>query len=120
MQDLIFLTDIKKHLQTLNFALQGIQKIISDFLKQFHVKIRIFQKEINLKTFCHFFDLRTTVNAIPEVRTEHKVEEYKDKWQGLAEELQSRFGNFQELKPCFTFLINPLDSDVIYDNFPVC
>ena len=60
------------------------------------------------------------MNAIPEVLTEHKVEEYKDKLQGLGEEFQSRFGDLQELKPSFTFLVNLFDSDVINDNFPVC
>ena len=30
IQGLVFLTDIMKHLQTLNFALQGTEKVISD------------------------------------------------------------------------------------------
>ena len=52
--------------------------------------------------------------------TEHKIKEYKDKFQGLWEEFQSRFGNFQELKPCFTFLVNSFDVNVINDNCAVC
>ena len=39
---------------------------------------------------------------------------------GLGEEYQSRFGDLQELKPRFTYLVNPFNGDVITDNFPVC
>ena len=35
--------------------------------------------------------------------------------QGLLEEFQARFDNLQELEPFFTFLVNPLDCDVIND-----
>ena len=59
------------------------------------------------KTFRRFPNLKMTVNAFTEVITGHKVEEYKDKLQGLLEEFQTRFDDLQELKPCFTFLVNP-------------
>ena len=38
------------------------------------------------KTFRHFPNLKMTVNAFTEVITDQKVEEYKDKLQGLREE----------------------------------
>ena len=38
------------------------------------------------KTFRHFPNLKMTVNAFTEVITDQKVEEYKDKLQGLLEE----------------------------------
>ena len=38
------------------------------------------------KTFCHFSNLKMTVNAFTVVITDHRVEEYKDKLQGLLEE----------------------------------
>ena len=72
------------------------------------------------KTFCHFPSLKMIVNAFTEVITDHKVEEYKDKLQGLLEEFQARFDDLQELKPCFTFLVNPFDIDVINDGCLVC
>ena len=50
---------------------------------------------------------------------EHKIKEYKDNLQGLWEEFRSRFGDLQELKPCFTFLVNSFDIDVINDGCPV-
>ena len=43
------------------------------------------------------------------------MEEYKDKLQGLLEELQARFDKLQELKPCFTFLVNLFDINAIND-----
>ena len=54
-------------------------------------------------------------NAFTEVITDHKVEKYNDKLQGLMEKFQARFGDLQGLKPCFTFLVNPFDIDLIYD-----
>ena len=56
-----------------------------------------------------------TVNAFTVVITDHKVEEYKDKLQGLMEDFQARFDDLQELKLCFTFLVNSFDTDVIND-----
>ena len=35
--------------------------------------------------------------------------------QGLLEEFQARFDDLQELKPCFEFLVNSFDIDVIND-----
>ena len=61
-----------------------------------------------------------TTNAFTEVITNPKVEEYKDKLQGMLEELQARFDDLQELKPCFTFFVNPFDIDVINDGCLVC
>ena len=80
----MFFTDIMKHLQILN-------------------KIKVFQRDTMSKTFRHFPNLKMTVNAFTEVITDHKVEEYKDKLQGLLEEFQARFDDLQELKlyvPC--------------------
>ena len=37
------------------------------------------------------------VNAFTEVITDHKVEKYKDKLQGLLNEFQARFDNLQDL-----------------------
>ena len=56
-----------------------------------------------------------TVNVFTEVITDHKVENYKDKLQGLLKEFQARIDDLQELKPCFTFLVNSFDIDVIND-----
>ena len=72
------------------------------------------------KTFRPFCNLKMRVNAFTEVITDHRVEEYKDKSQGLLKEFQARFDDLQEHKPCFTFLVNPFDIDVINDGCLVC
>ena len=116
IQDLMFLTDIMKHLLILNLSLQGTEKIISDLTQtvfSFQKKFKVFQSDIMSKPFRHFPNLKMAVNAFTEVITDHKVEEYKDKLKGLLEEFHARFDDLQELKPCFTFLVNPFDIDVI-------
>ena len=123
VQDLMFLTDIMKHLQTLNLALLGTEKIISDLAQtvfSFQNKIKVFQRDIMSKTFRYFGNLKMTVNAFTEVTTDHKVEKYEDKLQGLLKEFQARFDNLQGLKTCFTFLANPFNIDLINDGCLVC
>ncbi|KAG7168368.1 hypothetical protein Hamer_G002396 [Homarus americanus] len=44
---------------------------------------------------------------------DHKLEEYKDKLQGLLDNFLTRFDDLQQLKPCFAFLVNPFKVDVI-------
>ena len=97
----MFFTDIMKHLQILNLALHGTEKIIS-YLAQtvfsFQNKIKVFQRDIMSKTFCNFSNLKMTVNAFTEVVKDHKVEEYRDKLRGLLEEFIVRFDDLQELE----------------------
>ena len=116
--DLMFLIDIIKHLQILNLALEGTETIISNLAQtviSFQNKTQVFQRDIMSKTFRHFPNLKMTVNAFTVVITDHKVEEYKDKLQGLLEEFQARVDDLQGLKPYFTFLVNLFDIDVIND-----
>ena len=40
--------------------------------------------------------------------------------QGLLEEFQAKFDDFQELKPCSTFVVIPFDIDVINDVCLIC
>ena len=95
----MFLTDVMKHLQILNLALLDfIQTVFS-----FQNKIKVFQRDIMLKTFRRFSNLKITMNAFTEVITDHKVEKYKNKLEELLEEFQARFDDLQELKlyvPC--------------------
>ena len=82
----MFLIDILKHLQIINLALQDTERIKSDLAQtviSFQNKIKAFQRDIMSKTFHHFPNFKMTVNAFTEVITDHKVEEYKDKLQGL-------------------------------------
>ena len=123
MQDLMFLTDVMKHLQNLNLALQGSEKVISDLAQtvlSFQKKIKVFQRDIMTKSFYHFPNFKMRMNSFPEEAiSDHKTEEYKNKLQELLEDFQARFEDLQELKPCFAFLINPFNVNVVSDGCPV-
>ena len=120
--NLMFLIDITMHLQILYFKLQGGEKIITNFAHSvfgFQNKIKVFRRDIShVKNFPSFSQPQND-SAFTEVITDHKVEEYKVKLQGLLKEFLARFDDLQELKPYFTFLVNPFDIDVIYDGCPV-
>jgi len=53
-------------------------------------------------------------NAFHEKSTaDHKVNEYKNTLQGLLDEFQVRFDDLYEYKPCFAFLVNPFNINVV-------
>ena len=87
IQDLIFLTDIMKHLQILNLALQGTEKIIS-YLAQtvfsFQNKIKVFQK-LNVKNFPSFSQSQNVSECIYRSNNRPQSGRIKDKLQGLLE-----------------------------------
>ncbi|XP_061468686.1 general transcription factor II-I repeat domain-containing protein 2-like [Rhineura floridana] len=122
MQDLMFLTDIMNHLQTLNLPLQGKDKIVSDLTQtifSFQNEIRVFQRDILSRNFSYFPNLKRRVNTFPDIEIkDHKLEEYEDKLQGLLDNFLDRFEDLQKLKPCFAFLVNPFMVDVINDGCP--
>ena len=114
MHNLMFLTDVMHHLQTLNLTLQGKDQLVSDLSQKifsFQKKLRLFQRDLLSKRFDHFPNLRKINIEIKE----EKVEEYKGKLQELLAEFQSRFQDLQMLKPCFSFFVNPFEVDVITD-----
>ncbi|XP_076330667.1 EPM2A-interacting protein 1-like [Tachypleus tridentatus] len=119
MQDLMFLTDIMNNLQTFNLALQGKDKIDSDLIQtifSFQNKIRLFQRDILSRNFSYFLNLKRRVNKFLDIEIkDYKLEEYKDKLQGLLDNFLDRFEDLQKLKSCFAFLINPFMVDVIND-----
>ena len=83
IQDLMFFTDIMQHLNTLNLALQGKDKLLSDLSQTvfgFQNKIRIFQNDLLSKKFSHFSNLSRRINAFPDIEIKNeKLEDYKDK-----------------------------------------
>ena len=61
MHDLMFLTDVMHHLQTLNLTLQGKDQLVSDLFQKifsFQKKLRLFQRDLLSKRFDHFPNLR--------------------------------------------------------------
>ena len=83
IQDLMFFTDIMQHLNTLNLALQGKDKLLSDISHthfDFQNKIKIFQNDLLSKKFSHFPNLSRRINAFPDIEIKNeKLEDYKDK-----------------------------------------
>lgn len=121
LEDLMFLTDIMQHLQTLNLSLQGKDKLISDLTQtvfSFQKKIQIFQKDILSKEFRHFPRLQNKVSTNCNGGIQLiKLGAYRDKLQSLLEDFQTRFNDLHQLNSCFAFLINPFMVDVIKDGF---
>ncbi|XP_065650307.1 general transcription factor II-I repeat domain-containing protein 2-like [Hydra vulgaris] len=65
LQDLLFLTDVMQHLPNLNLSLQGKEKNIYDLAQtifSFQKKIALFQKDLTLKTFNHFPQMKKMIH----------------------------------------------------------
>ena len=68
----------------------------------------------------HFPNLSRRVNTFPDTEIkDHKLDEYKDKLQGLLDNFLTRFDDLRKLKPSFTFLVNPSMVDMVNDGCPV-
>lgn len=118
--DLSFFTDIVQHLQTLNLSLQGKGKLVSDLAQNvfsFYNKLRLFQKDLETKTYAHFKCLKIISDSLPD--EDVKTEEYVCKISRLAEEINNRFSDLRTLKRSFLFLENPFAIDVVGDGCPV-
>nr|XP_032638806.1 EPM2A-interacting protein 1-like [Chelonoidis abingdonii] len=116
MQDLMFFIDIMQHLQTLDLALHGKDKIISDLTQtvfSFQNKLKLLQRDIVSRDFNHVPYLKSRVNTFPEIEEDHKLEEYRGKLQGLLDDFQARFKDMQKLRSCFAFFVNPFMFAVI-------
>ena len=48
-----------------------------------------------------------------------KLADYKHKLQELLDDFQEIFNGLQKLKPCFAFLVNPFEVDMITNGCPV-
>ena len=91
-------------------SLQGREKLISDLVQSvfsFRIKLRLFRKDLEAKTFAHFKCLKKIIESHPNVQV--KTEDYLCKISGHAEEINERFNDLRTLKPSFSFLENPID-----------
>ena len=83
LQDLLFLTDEMQHLQSLNLSLQGKEKNLSDFAQtifSFQKKINLFQRDLTLKTFNHFPQMKKMIISNPSIQyDDNKIESYREK-----------------------------------------
>jgi hypothetical protein len=70
VQDLKFFTDVMQHLQYLNLALQGRNKVITELAQSVlscQNKIKLFQRDLATKKFDHFPNLKLRITAFPDV-----------------------------------------------------
>lgn len=118
--DMAFFTDIVKHLQSLNLSLQGHNKLICDLAQSvfsFHNKLKLFEKDLDSKTFIHFPCLTKMLTTLP--RYEIQTTSYTCQLQRLAEDISNRFNDLSALKPSFVFLENPFLVNILKNNCPV-
>lgn len=118
LQDLMFLTDVMKHLQTLNLQLQGKDKIISDLSQcifSFQIKLQLFQKDIKNKTFCHFPRIKKICSNIKL----EKLNEYIKNLEGILTEFQNRFQDLKYFKSSLDFFLNPFEINTIQGEFSI-
>ena len=112
-----------QHLKTLNLALQGNNKLVSDLSQTvfgFQNKIINFQNDLFSKRFSHFPNLSRRISAFPNIEIKNvKLQDFNDKLHGPRDNFQERFNDLRKLKPYFAFLVNPFDIDVITSGFPI-
>src|SRR6201990_1037565 len=91
LQDLMFLTDVMEHLQTLNLQLQGKDKIISDLSQcifNFQTKLQLFQKGIENKTFCHFPRIKKICSNIKQEKLNEYIKKARRNIDGIPKPFQ--------------------------------
>ena len=91
MNDLAFLTDISRHLNTLNKRMQGKQQLVSHLNNQvnsFRQKLQLFRHQISERCFDNFSALKDKV-----AEPGNKVDEhfYVDKLDVVIENFEQRF-----------------------------
>jgi hypothetical protein len=123
VQNLMFFTDVMQHLQYVNLALQGRNKVITELAQSvlsFQNKIKPFQRDLAAKKFDHFPNLKLRITASPDVEIkDSKLNQYEGNLETLNYDFENRFEKLKKLKPCFEFLVNPFVIDVINDGCPV-
>ena len=116
LQDLLFLTHIMQHLQSLNLSLQGKEKNLTDLAKtdfSFQNKITLFQRDLTLKAFNHFPQTKKIIISNPSIQyDDHKIESNREKLQNLLEDFKNRFKDLHALKSYLRFILNPFLIDV--------
>lgn len=102
---LMFMTDINTHLNELNLKLQGQGQTVLDlfsYWKAFTMKLDIFTRDINIKAFKYFPNVKNHANQF-EVNTDELQEYVK----ALKAEFEKRSQDFYIHGSLFSYLIKP-------------
>ena len=116
MQNLAFMVDVTKHLNTLNKQLQGRNKIVTQFYDSifaFKLKLPLWETQLANGDAAHFLYLKHL--CLTQGVTDTKW--FKDKTIGLLQEFEQRLQIFSELEKEFKvfsspFPVNPSDLPV--------
>jgi hypothetical protein len=112
VQDLMFFTDVMQHLQYLNLALQGRNKVFTELAQSvlsFHNKIKGFQGDLATTKRDHFPNLKLRVTVFPDAEIkDSKLKQYEGNLETLNYDFENRFEKLKKLKPRFEFLVNPV------------
>jgi hypothetical protein len=102
---LMFLTDISTHLNELNLKLQGQGQTVLDlfsYWKAFTMKLDIFTRDINIKAFKYFPNVKNLSNQF-----EVNVDELQEYIEALKAEFDKRSKDFHIHGSLFSYLIKP-------------
>uniref|UniRef100_A0AAQ5Y107 HAT C-terminal dimerisation domain-containing protein n=1 Tax=Amphiprion ocellaris TaxID=80972 RepID=A0AAQ5Y107_AMPOC len=107
--DLAFLTDVTDKINQLNIQLQGKDKSVSDMIsavRAFNAKLSLYLQQMRDQKFQHFPSVSTMCETHAEPASLN-VSKYCDLLARLEREFCDRFGDFEKVEPCVTFVANP-------------
>ena len=107
---LAFLTDMTAHLNVLNLSLQGKQQNISQLVGHIEAfrKLLLFSACLRKKDLAHFPSCRQLM--ADDIKSDFSC--FVSKIESLSLELENRFRDFEELKPCLLLFNNPMEVNV--------
>nr|XP_047127814.1 general transcription factor II-I repeat domain-containing protein 2-like [Hydra vulgaris] len=115
--------DLADEPSDVSFFCSGKEKNISDLAQtifSFQKKIILFQKDLSLKKFNHFPQMKKMITSNPSIQyDDDKIESYLDKLKGLQKDFQKRFKDLHELKSSLGFIVNPFLINIISNGCPM-
>ena len=110
--DLAFLTDLTEKLNHLNRELQGKDKTVAHMISAvnaFKAKMNIFSAQVEKKKMLHFSSVQAVLkdNVSASAALDEVVTKYSQVINRLGQEFEDRFCDFEKLKLCVSFVINP-------------
>ena len=114
--DLAFLTDVTEKINQLNTQLQGKDKCVADMIsavRAFSAKLSLYIQQVRNQNFQHFPSVSNMCETHKGATSVLNVSKYCDLLARLGQEFSDRFGDFDKVEPCVTFMANPfMDVDI--------